>query len=242
MNEEAGVASPETASDESTSQIDEQTSSQNQTGLSQEALTELQNELDRIRGERDKYMRDYDQQKQARAKYEKLYKTEKGKEAEELDRVQQQLDIEKARAEDLSGRIGQMTQAQKKTAVQGAVMGIASTLADGAAADIAALMEAKVGIVDGRVVVLTETGTPKLSAKSGRDMTVDELRDELLSTRPYLVKNRMTPGQGTGANTTGATGVIKSLQEFNGLPPDEASSYWQTLTPEQKAIMRGQAK
>ena len=212
MKTDTEAATSETASGEATPEnATAETTAQN-TGLSPEAIAEMQARIDALTADGLKYKTKAEQQEGRAKKAESALKADKTELATQLDEYRQRQEIAEATLEQLKQQNAILTNGQKSTAVQNAVLYVAGTLADGAAQDLAALMVGRVGIQDGRVSVLTDAGTPRISAKTGKEMTVDELRDELLSKRPYFIKSGVVGGQGTANNTGGANAAIELTQ------------------------------
>ena len=217
MKIDTDAVTSETTSEETTSENKAETTAQNN-GLSPEATAEMQARIDALTAEALKYKTKADQQEGRAKKAESALKADKNELAGQLDEYRQKQEIAETNLEQLKQQNAILINGQRSTAVQNAVLAVAGSLADGAAQDLASLMVGKVGIQDGRVTVLTETGTSRISAKTGKEMTVDELRDELLSKRPYFVKSGVVSGQGTGDNTGGATAAIDLTQWRNADP------------------------
>ena len=228
----SGEATPENANAETTAQ---------NTGLSPEAIAEMQARIDSLTADGLKYKTKAEQQEGRAKKAESALKADKTELATQLDEYRQRQEIAEATLEQLKQQNAILTNGQKSTAVQNAVLYVAGTLADGAAQDLAALMVGRVGIQDGRVSVLTDAGTPRISAKTGKEMTVDELRDELLSKRPYFIKSGVVGGQGTANNTAGVTG-LKQLQELERMDAGDRAAYMSALSPEQRKAIYAQGR
>ena len=167
-------------------------------------------------------------------------KAEKAEVSEQIDQLSQQLELSKQQQESLNDQVAKLTTAQVGATVNNAILNVAGNLAEGAAGDLASLMSGHMGVKDGKVVVLTENGTPRLSA-TGKEMTAVELRDELLKTRPYFLKSKVTPGQG-GASDTGGTINNVNLTELDEMSSSERAEVWRGLSDEQKKALLSQVK
>jgi len=234
----AGTPKPEAGKDEPKPSPGE--TPKPETGLSTEAIAELQSRIDAQQAELDKYRKKAEQQEGRAKKAEALLKSEKTEVAEQVDTLSQQLEIARQQQEELVSQVAKLTHTQVGSTVNNAVLGVAGNLADGAAGDLASLMSSHMGVRDGRVVVLTENGTPRIG-NSGKEMSAAELRDELLKTRPYFLKSKVAPGTGGSSDTSGSIGVMKSVSEIAAMADHEATAYLATLTPEQRQYVYSQA-
>ena len=238
MSEVNEATTSETVNEDAASKTAEAEASQ---GLSQEGIAELQQRIDAIQAERDKLKTKAEQQEGRAKKAEALLKAEKAEVSEQIDQLSQQLELSKQQQESLGEQVAKLTTAQVGATVSNAILDLGSTLVKGnAAGDLAYLMSKHMGVKDGKVVVLTENGTPRLSA-TGKEMTAVELRDELLKTRPYFLKSKVTPGQG-GASDTGGTINNVNLTELDEMSSSERAEVWRGLSDEQKKALLSQVK
>ena len=239
MSKEQEAATSETATETANSETAEQTSSENQTGLSTEAIAELQARIDAQTAELEKYRKKAEQQEGRAKKAESLLKADKSETSEQIDTLSQQLEIARQQQEELVGQVAKLQQTQVGTTVNNALLSMTGTLVDGVAEDLAVIMSARMGVRDGKAVVLTEQGTPRIGA-SGKQMTAKELLDEVLKTRPWSLKSKVAPGTGGGSDTGGNSGVIKTAAEIAAMDDIEGQKYMATLTPEQRKIVFSQ--
>ena len=208
--------------------------------VSKEAVAELQATIDALQARVDKAEHKAGQQEGRAKKAEGLLKEKGGDAQAQLDELSQRLDLAQGEIEKRDALVATLTSAQKSAAVTQAVASVAARLADGASNDLIALMSQGVGIKDGRVVVLTENGTAKLSASTGREMTPSELCDEMLKARPYLQRSSSGGGSGDTGNTSGTTNVI-DIDAFEKMSSAKREEAMLKMTPEQQAALFAKA-
>ena len=211
MKTDTDAVTSETTSEETTSENKDETTSQN-AGLSPEAIAEWQARQDAITAERDKYKTNYEQQVARAKKAEAALKEKSPEHAAAIDELKQRVEIAEAKAQERETKIQLLTNGQRVNAAQNAVLTSPIQLAKGAQPLLTKLIHGETGVYEGRTVVLTDSGTPRISAKTGKEMTVEELRDEILGKSPFLCASGVVSGQGTGDNTGGANAAIELTQ------------------------------
>ena len=190
----------------------------------------LQSQLDAAITERDKFKNDYLSTKKRAEKAEKKAKTTVP--PEEVDTLKQQLEITKEQLTEREQKLKQLETAQLKAEMVQAVNARTPELADGVAGILPDIMSSRMGVIDGQAVVLTEVGTPKLSAKTGKPMTAQELIDEILAKTPAFLKAKAGGGNGANGND-GAGGLAITKEDYMKKSSAERAEIRAKLTPEQ---------
>lgn len=210
--------------------------SKDQHVLSHEAVAEMQRRLDELQTELAKARTKAEQQEGRARKAEAALKADKTDVSSQLDELNQRLAIETEARKKQDERVRLLTDQQKRAAIAISVADKARALAEGAAGDLIALLSAQVMVDDsGHVVVRTETGAPRISAKTGKAMTVDELRDEYIAARPYLQKPLTSGGAGSKGNTEGVQNL--NLDELEKMTADKRADYLAGLTEQDRAAL-----
>ena len=153
-----------------------------------------------------------------------------GEKDQRIDALQQQLDIAQQGLTEREERIKHLTHSQVAAEVQRSVMSHARVL-DEARADLSELLKGQIGVVDGRVTVLTPNNTERLSAKTGKGMTVDELIEETLGRRPYMQKPITGGGTGGTSKTDGGK-QIASIAEVQAMTSDQQRAVLERMQKE----------
>ena len=230
----------EKPNEETTSENNAETTAQNN-GLSPEAIAEMQARIDALTAEALKFKTKADQQEGRAKKAESMLKAEKGEVSTQLDELRQKNEISEAKLQEREAKIELLTSSQRMNAAMNAVLTSPIKLHDGARPMLTKLIMAETGVYEGRTVVLTEAGTPRISAKTGKEMTIDEARDEILEKSPFLCESGVVSGQGTGNNTAGVTG-LKQLQELERMDAGDRAAYMSALSPEQRKAIYAQGR
>ena len=194
-------------------------------------ISYLQSEIDKLRAERDKYKNNYLSTKKRAEKAETKAKDKVS--SEELDTLKQQLEINKTKLEEREQELQRLQNATLRAEIAQAVAVRAPELAEGVAGLLPDIIKNRMGIVDGQPVVLTETGTPKLSAKTGKPMTAKELVDDILAQTPTFLRAKTAGGTGASGNSGGDGGLPITKEEYAQKSSAERAEIRAKLTPEQ---------
>ena len=209
----------------------------NTSTVSPEVVAELQRQLDALTERCEKAENKAAQQEGRAKKAETLLKEKRGDAQEQIDELAQRLELAQSEVDKHAATVQQLTKAQTSAAITAAVAGVAPKLADGASNDLIALMRDQVGVKDGRVVVLTDKGTPRLSGATGTEMKVAELCEEMVGVRHYLQRSTSGGGSGGAGNTGGTGKQTITRAQFEEMDSYDRAKAWQAMSKEQKAAM-----
>ena len=92
-------------------------------------------------------------------------------------------------------------------------------------------------LIDGKITVVTDKGTPRLIAvDGGRQMKVTELIQEILTETPCLAKATLKPGGKAKSNTAGIKNYINK-EEYSKKSSAERAALRKTMSAEQLAAL-----
>lgn len=206
------------------------------TVLSKEAQDALQNKIDAAAAELAKAREVAHNQKIRAEKAERALKETGSDKDKNLDALTQQNELLLAQLAERDEKMADVANQQRAIAVQAACAQCTKLIdSPRAKADFERIISAQVGIVDGKVCVLTAAGTPRVSVtQPGKMMTVAELVSLEIAECDYLQKPLVT-GSGTGATgkTDAGSNVQYSKAQLESMNPEELSKAVAKMTPEQ---------
>lgn len=204
--------------------------------LSKEAQEALQAKLDAAATDLAKAQEVARNQKLRAEKAERALKETGSDKDKNLDALSQQNELLLAQIAERDRLMGEVASQQLGLAVTSAVAGCTSLIdSERARADFAKIIASQVGMVDGKVCVMTPAKTPRVSIKRpGQMMTVAELADLEIAECDYMRKP-LSSGGGTGAASQQGAGqhVQYSKAQLDSMTPEELSQAVSKMTPEQ---------
>ena len=152
--------------------------------------------------------------------------------SEAVSELKQRLQIEQEKCQKLESRVSKAMDVKREADISEALLQTAELRSD-----LIPLMKSaiavKTKVVEGKTVVITEDGTPRISAKTNDYMTVKELIDEMSTTHKSLLKATNTSGTGASGNTSSSKQV--TMASYLKMTGTERSKYREGLSPDDRA-------
>jgi len=203
-------------------------------------LSQLQQQLADTSAELAKAANKAQQQEGRARKAEAALKSKQTEEEQQASDLSQKLEAAEQDRQQLKEKLTLLERDQTRSAVVAAVSAVASKLALGADKALTKLLNIDVTVDDkGQTIVRNDEGQRRINAKTGKPMTIEELRDEYL-TQDFLLASKVQGGKGAKGNSD-ATPVDLSVDQVEKLTPKELADRYKELTPEQRATLREKA-
>jgi hypothetical protein len=204
-----------------------------------EVLSQLQARADELTGKLAKAENVIRDQIAARKKAETALKLKQTDEEQQASDLTQKLEAAEQERLALCDKLAAVARDQAHSAVVAAISTVAPKLVPGADKTLAKLLNLDIKMDDdGQLIVLNDAGQRRLNGKTGKPMTIEELRDEYLANNEFFLAATLKGGKGALGNANATDADVPTLNDVERMTPKELADKYMSMTPEQRAKMR----